>query len=117
MITGIHGIFYSKHAEDVQKFLADVLKLPLVDAGEGWPIFKGPPLELAVHPTTDDASHELYLICDDVHKTTAELTWRGISSTPVADRGWGLVTTLTLPGGEEIGLYEPKHPSPLHPEK
>ena len=36
---------------------------------------------------------------------------------PVTDRGWGLATQIRLPGGDEIGLYEPRHPSPLTPEK
>ncbi len=114
MVTGIHAILFSKHAESVRGFLRDVLELPSVDAGEGWPIFAGPPLELAVHPTDGEAEHELYLMCDDVHAFTAKLAQRGIKTTmPVTDRGWGLVTQLRLPGGDTLGLYEPKHPSPL----
>ena len=113
MITGMHALIYSRHAEKIQQFLRDV-GLQSVDAGEGWPIFAAPPTELAVHPTEGDSSHELYFICDDVNATISELQKRGASATPVQDRGWGLVTTLTLPGGEEIGLYEARHPSPLH---
>ena len=90
-----------------------VLELPSVDAGGGWPIFAGPPLEIAVHPADGEPSHELYLMCDDVHSVVAKLAERGIETTPIADRGWGLVTSVRLPGGEEIGLYEPKHPSPI----
>ncbi len=114
MITGIHAILYSKHAENVRSFLADVLEFPSVDAGGGWPIFAAPPLELAVHPTEDQAEHELYLMCDDVQKTVAELARRGIETTGgIQDRGWGLMTSVVLPGGERIGLYEPRHPSPI----
>jgi predicted enzyme related to lactoylglutathione lyase len=114
MITGIHAILYTQQAERVQAFLRDVLELPFVDAGEGWPIFAAPPTELAVHPTEGEAEHELFLICADVHKVTAQLAERGIETTmPIADRGWGLVTQLRLPGGDVIGLYQPKHPSPL----
>jgi hypothetical protein len=117
VISGIHAIVYTKHAESVRAFLADVLELPWVDAGEGWPIFAAPPTELAVHPTDGDAEHELYLMCDDVHAASARLAERGIEATmPIADRGWGLVTALRLPGGDEIGLYQPKHPSPLRRE-
>jgi hypothetical protein len=114
VITSIHAILYSKHADEVRAFLNDVLALPSVDAGEGWPIFAAPPTELAVHPSDDEAmSAELYLMCDDVTKTVADLAARGITTTmPVADRGWGLVTELRLPGGDTIGLYEPRHPSP-----
>jgi hypothetical protein len=114
VINGIHAIIYSKHADEVRAFLRDALALPSVDAGEGWPIFAAPPTELAVHPTDGDPGHELFLMCDDVHAVTAKLKERGIETTmPITDRGWGLVTSLRLPGGDEIGIYEPKHPSPL----
>ncbi len=118
MITSMHAIIYSKDAEGVRAFLGDVMGLSSVDAGGGWPIFAGPPLEIAAHPTEGATSHELYLICDDVHATVAKLAERGIETTmPVSDRGWGLATQIRLPGGDEIGLYEPRHPSPLTPEK
>lgn len=112
MITGLHAIVYSRHADALRAFLSDVLALPSVEADNGWPIFAAPPAELAVHPTEDQPEHELYLMCDDVRKTIASLAQRGINCAPVADRGWGLLTTIELPGGERIGMYEPKHPSP-----
>jgi len=114
VINGVHAIIFSKHAEAVQAFLRDALGLSSVEAGEGWPIFAGPPLEIAVHPTEEEPAHELYLMCDDVAAVVARLAEKGVSTTmPIADRGWGLVTELRLPGGETIGLYEPKHPSPI----
>ena len=115
MITGIHAILYSKHADALRAFLGETLGLRSVDAGGGWPIYAAPPAELAVHPTDDAPEHELYLMCDDVTATVAKLAERGVAASPVLDRGWGLLTTLTLPGGETIGLYEPRHPSPLKP--
>ena len=113
MITGVHAIVYSKHADAVRTFLADVLELRSVDAGGGWPIFAGPPLELAVHPAEGEPGHELYLMCDDVNAAVAKIEQRGYKTKPVADRGWGLLTSVELEGGEAIGLYEPRHPSPL----
>ena len=112
MINGIHAIVFSKHADSVRAFFGEVLGLPSVDAGEGWPIFAAPPTEIAVHPTDGEPEHELFLMCDDVRATAAKLAQRGIETAPIADRSWGLVTTVRLPGGEEIGLYQPKHPSP-----
>jgi hypothetical protein len=45
-----------------------------------------------------------------------ELKAKGVEfSGPVRDEGWGLLTAMTLPGGGELGLYEPRHPSPLFP--
>ncbi len=113
MITGMHAILYSANPDAVRQFLSEVLHLRSVDGGGGWPIYAAPPTELAVHPTDGEPQHELYLMCDDVNATVAELASRGISAEPVADRGWGLLTTITLPGGEKLGLYEPRHPSPL----
>jgi hypothetical protein len=113
VITGIHAIFYTKHSNEMHAFLRDVLELHCVDAGNGRLFFAAPPTELAVHETEDDPEHELWLICDDIAVMVPQLEKKGIKTTPVADRGWGLVTTLELPGGDKLGLYEPKHLSPL----
>ncbi len=113
MITGIHAIFYTKHSKEMYGFLKDVLDLECVDAGNGRLFFAAPPTELAVHETEGDPEHELWLICDDIGATVQQLEKKGIKLTPVADRGWGLVTTLELPSGDKLGLYEPKHLSPL----
>jgi predicted enzyme related to lactoylglutathione lyase len=87
-----------------------VLELPSVDAGGGWLIFALPPAELAAHPTDGDSRHELYLMCDDIEATVRELDAKGVElSGPVTDEGFGLVTGIRLPGGVEIGLYEPRH--------
>lgn len=113
MISGLHAIIYSKQAERLREFLTDVLELPSVDAGGGWLIYASPPAELAVHPD-QSSHHELYLMCDDVQATTAQLQAKGVElAMPIADRGWGLVTRLRLPSGDEIGLYQPKHPTAL----
>ena len=112
MITGIHALIYSGRAEAVRSFFADVLGQPSIDAGmggEAWPIFAMPPTELAIHPTDGPAHHELYLMCDDLDRTIAELVARGVTCGEISDQGWGLVTTVQLVGGEEIGLYEPRH--------
>ena len=115
MISGVHAIIYSRDAERVRAFLADALGWRSVDAGEGWPIFAGPPLELAVRPTEGEPEHELFLTCDDISAAVAALAAKGVATDAVADRGWGLVTTVHIPGGDEIGLYEPRHASPIRP--
>jgi hypothetical protein len=52
-------------------------------------------------------------MCDDIEATVAELRGRGAEFTrEVTDEGWGLVTAIALPGGGELGLYEPRHPTP-----
>jgi catechol 2,3-dioxygenase-like lactoylglutathione lyase family enzyme len=114
VITGAHAIVYSRDAAAARAFFRDVIGFPSLDAGAGWLIFQLPPAELAFHPTEADGPHELYLMCDDIHGTVAEMKQRGVQFTrPVEDEGWGLLTAFTVPGGREMGLYEPRHPSPL----
>jgi predicted enzyme related to lactoylglutathione lyase len=114
VINGVHALIYTKDAEALRAFLGDVLGFSSVDAGGGWLIFALPPAELAAHPAEGDGRHELYLMCDDIEATTAELKDKGVELTgPVTDEGFGLVTAIRLPGGGELGLYEPRHPTPL----
>ena len=116
MITGVHAIVFSPQAEKVRAFFADVLGLSSADAGGGWLIFALPPAELAVHPADGDGRHELYLMCDDIHATLAELRDKGVEvARDVSDQGWGLLAALRLPDGTELPIYEPRHRSPLHP--
>ena len=113
MITGVHAIIFSRDADGVRALLRDVLGFPSVDAGDGWLIFALPPAELAAHPA-GEPSHELYLMCDDVTQTVEALSGKGVEFTrPVSDEGFGRVTAMRLPGGGELGLYEPRHPGPL----
>jgi catechol 2,3-dioxygenase-like lactoylglutathione lyase family enzyme len=117
MIKGVHAVIFSTDAERDRAFFRDVLELPSVDAGDGWLIFGLPPTELAAHPAEEGGRHELYLMCDDVHDTVAELKAAGVDiARPISDEGFGLVTGIRLPGGSELGLYQPRHPSPLFPD-
>jgi len=112
----MHAIVFSPEAEKVRAFFGDVLGLSSVDAGGGWLIFALPPAELAVHPADGDARHELYLMCDSIDATLAELRDKGVEVVQdVTDQGWGLLATIRLPDGSEFPIYEPRHPSPLSP--
>lgn len=116
MITGAHALIYSKDAGAVRAFFRDVLGFPSVDAGDGWLIFALPPAELGVHPTQGAGSHELTLMCDDIHSTVAGLEAKGVAFTgSVTDEGFGLAARLQLPGGGELMLYEPRHPTAVTP--
>jgi hypothetical protein len=114
VINGVHALIHSEDADALRALLADVLGFPSVDAGGGWRIFALPPAELAAHPSERGGACELYLMCDDIEATAAELRAKGVElSGPISDEGWGLLTAIRLPGGGELGLYEPRHPSPL----
>jgi hypothetical protein len=113
-ISGAHAILYSSDADATRAALGGLLGTRSVDAGGGWLIFGLPPAEIAVHPAGEGGRAELYLMCDDIEAAVADLTARGVELTgPVADQGWGLVTGIRLPGGVELGLYEPRHPTAL----
>jgi len=112
MIVGAHAIVYSADAEADRAFLRDVLRLPNVDAGHGWLIFGLPPSEVAVHPAEANGRHELYLLCDDVRAFVRAMRARRIRCSAVHEERWGSITRLRLPGGGELGVYQPKHPRP-----
>jgi hypothetical protein len=114
MINGIHALVYSKDADNARAFFRDTLKLSSVDIGHGWLIFALPPAELAVHPAEGEGHHELYLMCDNLDATMKELTSKGvIFAGPVREERWGLATAIKMPGGGELGIYEPKHQTAL----
>jgi hypothetical protein len=114
MINGMHAILYSQDADATRDALRQVLGTRSVDAGGGWLIFALPPAEIAVHPAGEGGRVELYLMCDDVAATVAALQAKGFQAArPVSDQGWGLLTAITLPGGVELGLYQPRHPTAL----
>lgn len=113
MIFGAHVIISSKDALTDRAFFRDVLGFPAVDAGHDWLIFTLPPAELAVHPSDEGGAHELYLTCDDLGAEMATLKGKGIPCSEVEEGRWGSITRLQLPGGGELGLYQPRHPSAL----
>ena len=111
MITGAHVIVYSKDAEADRAFFRDVLGFRSIDAGEGWLIFGLPPAEAALHPGNTNGVHELYLMCDDLKAEMTALARRGVRCSQVHEAAWGSSTRFRLPGGGEIALYQPKHPT------
>jgi catechol 2,3-dioxygenase-like lactoylglutathione lyase family enzyme len=113
MISGAHVVLYSKDAEADRAFFRDVLGFKYVDAGHGWLIFALPPAEAAVHPSDESGAYELYFMCDDLKAEMASLAERGIPCSPVQEQRWGSITKMKLPGGGEVGLYQPKHPTAL----
>ena len=113
MINGAHVIIFSRDAEADRAFLKEVLGFRSVDAGHGWLIFELPPAEVAVHPVDIGPRHELYLMCDDLPAEVAALQAKGVVCSAIQEARWGSITMVRLPGGGEVGLYQPKHPSPM----
>lgn len=113
MISGVHVILYTKNAEADRAFLRDVLGFKSVDAGDGWLIFALPPAEAAFHPAEKNGPHELFFMCDNLKAEIASLLKRGVACSAVHEERWGSITRIKLPGGGEIGLYQPKHPTAL----
>ena len=113
MIHGAHVIIYRKDPEADRSFFRDVLKYKSVDAGHGWLIFALPPAEVAMHPSDENDVHELFLMCDDIQVFISAMKEQMVQRSPVDEQRWGSITRLTLPGGGKLGIYEPKHASPL----
>ena len=113
MLIGAHSIIYSTNPDADRVFLRDVLTLPNVDVGEGWLIFGLPPGEAAFHPSADNGPHELYFMCDGLKAVMDSLAKKGVKCSEVQEARWGSITKIRLPGGGEVGLYQPKHPTAL----
>jgi len=112
MISGAHAIIYSSNPQADRAFLRGVLKFPHVDAGEGWLIFGLPPAELAVHPSDQNDKQELFLICEDIQAFVGEMARHDIHYSQIQNLSWGQITYITLPGGSQLGVYQPAHARP-----
>jgi hypothetical protein len=112
MISGAHVMIFSKDEGADRAFLRDVLGIPCIDGGGGWLIFKLPPTELGVHGGERNDQHELYFITDDLDATLATLAAKGIQHAEPYNASWGRATSVPLPGGGKIGLYEAHHARP-----
>ena len=108
-ITGAHTIIYSTDPVADRRFFRDVLAFPNIDLGDGWLVFALPPSEVAVHPSEKNDVHELYFMCEDVDALVEHLSTAGVPCSPVEEQGWGRLTTVTLPGGGKLGIYQPLH--------
>jgi hypothetical protein len=113
VISGAHVIVYSKDAGADRAFFRDVLGFASVDAGHGWLIFALPPAEAAFHPVEDNERHELYFMCEDLAAEIKSLAKRNVKCSAVQEARWGSISKIRLPGGGEVGLYQPKHPTAL----
>lgn len=110
MLTGAHVVIYTKDAEADRAFFRDVLGFRSVDAGHGWLIFALPAAEAAFHPSDENNKHEMYFMCDNLDALMASLGKKGVRFGEIAEEQWGTRTRMLLPGGGEVGLYQPKHP-------
>lgn len=122
MITGAHVLLYTSNVDADRAFLRDVLQFQSVDAGHGWLIFRLPPAEVAVHPldggtpaasASDGVRADLYLMCDNLQAQMKVFAEKGVKCTAVATERWGIRTTIVLPSGGTLGLYQPLHPTAI----
>lgn len=113
MISGAHMIVYSQDVKADRAFFRDILGFASVDAGHGWLIFALPPAEVACHPSDENDEHELFFMCEDLKAEMSALAEKGVHCSDVQEAPWGSITRMRLPGGGEIGLYQPKHPTAL----
>jgi hypothetical protein len=117
-IFAAHAVIYTKDAPRLRAFFRKTLRFSAVDAGQGWLIFALPPAELGIHPTNKRGHHELYLMCDDIKGMVGDLKRKGVRfSGPIIDAGWGLLTSMKIPGGDELSLYEPRHKLAIKPKR
>ena len=119
MINGVHLLLSSSNPEADRAFFRDVLNFPRVDTGEGWLIFALPAAEMGIHPAEKNLTHThagqnlaagtMYLMCDNLRQTLDSLSSKCVQHTEIQEAAWGLVSSIPLPGGANLGLYEPRH--------
>jgi catechol 2,3-dioxygenase-like lactoylglutathione lyase family enzyme len=122
-ITGAHILLYSDQPKADRAFFRDVFGFRAIDAGDGWLIFALPPAEAGIHPTDGDTKQlhggrhllgaVLYLMCDDLPALIKSLKAKKVVCSAVEEAPWGIKTTIRLPSGGEIGLYQPTHPTAI----
>ena len=112
MINGAHVIIYSKDVSADRAFFRDILKFPHVDVGNGRLFFRLPDSELAMHESSKNDTHEIWMMTDDIATEIARLKAEGVPCDAIADQGWGIITHISLPGGGKLGLYQPRHARP-----
>jgi predicted enzyme related to lactoylglutathione lyase len=114
-IIGTHVLLYTSEPDAVRNIFRDAFGWKHVDAGEGWLIFALPPAELGIHPGEGPTfergiRHQLSFMCDDINATIADLRSKGIEIRgEPQNEGYGVTTTIVLPGGVDVMLYEPRH--------
>jgi hypothetical protein len=113
-VTGVHALIYTSEPDAVRAVFRDVFGWNHVDAGDGWLIFALPPAELGVHPAEYIVRRDISLMCDDIRATMAELEAKGIEfDGEPTDEGFGIGVRMRLPGGADVLLYEPRHPTAI----
>jgi hypothetical protein len=112
MISGAHVMIFTRDEDADRAFLRDVLEIPCIDAGGGWLIYKLPPTELGVHGGENNDVHQLYLMCDGLDAEISKLEAKGVICSPPFAASWGRATSVPLPGGGKIGLYEAHYSRP-----
>ena len=112
-ITGVHMLFHSPEAQSLRATLRNAFGWSGLDIGDGWLIFATPPGELGVHPS-DQPGHEISLMCDDLNETIAGLEGSGVTVRgEPEERRFGRAVTAVLPGGVEVLIYQPSHPTAI----
>jgi predicted enzyme related to lactoylglutathione lyase len=114
IVRGMHGMFYSSHADELRAFLRDKLGLKGTDVGGGWLIFNAPEADLGVHPTENgepkSGTADISFYCDDIQASVRELKSRGVQfAMEPEDHGYGIVARIKVPGGFDVQLYQPKY--------
>ncbi len=114
-IKGVHAMFFSDRPEETRAFLRDKMQIPCFDSGGGWLIFHELEADMGVHPLSAEGkpksgTHDISFYCEDLEAEVAGMKDRGVEfATGVEDQGFGLVTSLVLPGDIRVQLYQPKY--------
>ena len=69
-------------------------------------IFAVSAAEVAFHLHDENNQHEMFFMGDDIKAQVGALQKKAVQISKLSEEQWGARTTITLPGGGAIGLYE-----------
>ena len=52
-------------------------------------------------------------MCDDIQAEITRLKAKGVECSEISEQRWGSLTSIKLPSGGTLGLYQPKHPTAI----
>ena len=115
MITGAHAILYSDDADATRATVSRCSRPSRwMPAAAGCSSRCHRPSSPSIQPRRAAGPSSISLRRRRHHRHRPQGRG-GRGAWPITDRDWGLLTAIALPGGVELSLYQPKHPTAAQP--
>jgi hypothetical protein len=126
MTTGVRIALHSKAPEADLTFFHEALGFKAVEIDAGWLTFSLPQakspakgcdgLLVRIQARVGLLGVLIYFMCEQLEEVKKSLEARNITCSRIYVEPWGTKTFVQLPGGGEVGLYQPAQSSSLNLE-